>query len=49
MIKLKTKGTFTKELPSDKELSNSRRTVIGAVYSFVTPKKNQKTIFNSRF
>ena len=40
MITLKTKDTFVKELPSDKELSNSRRTVIGAVYSFVAPKKN---------
>ena len=42
MITLKTKDTFVKELPSDKELSNSRRTVIGAVYSFVAPKKTKK-------
>jgi uncharacterized protein YdiU (UPF0061 family) len=38
-MKLSIKDTFTKELPSDKILENSRRQVTDAVYSYVEPKK----------
>jgi uncharacterized protein YdiU (UPF0061 family) len=40
-MKLNLKNTFVKELPSDTELSNSRRKVVGTAYSFVTPKKTK--------
>jgi uncharacterized protein YdiU (UPF0061 family) len=38
-MKLHIQNTFTKELPADPILENSRRQVEHAVYSFVTPKK----------
>ena len=41
-MKLNIANTFTKELPSDPILENSRRQVFGACYSFVTPKQTKK-------
>ena len=41
-MKLNIKNTFTKELPSDPILENSRRQVSGACYSYTTPKKTMK-------
>jgi uncharacterized protein YdiU (UPF0061 family) len=38
-MKLNIKNTFTSELPSDKNLENSRRQVTEAVFSYVKPKK----------
>lgn len=38
-MKLNLKETFTKELPSDKILENSRRQVFESVFSYVSPKK----------
>ncbi|TXD52687.1 MULTISPECIES: protein adenylyltransferase SelO [unclassified Polaribacter] len=38
-MKLTIRETFTKNLPDDKTLENSRRQVTEAVFSFVTPKK----------
>lgn len=38
-MKLSIKETFTKELPSDKILENSRRQVFEAAFSYVSPKK----------
>lgn len=40
-MKLNIKNTFISELPSDKNLENSRRQVFDAVYSFVIPKKTK--------
>lgn len=40
-MKLNIKETFTKELPSDKILENSRRQVFEAAYSYVSPKKTK--------
>ena len=42
MIKLNLINTFTKSLPSDTGLTNSRRNVNGAAYSFVMPKKSKQ-------
>jgi len=41
-MKLNVKNIFTKALPSDPVLENSRRLVSGACYSYVTPKKTKK-------
>ena len=41
-MKLNIKNIFTKSLPSDPELENSRRQVSSACYSYVTPKKTNK-------
>ena len=41
-MELNIKNTFTKELPSDPVLENSRRQISGACYSFVTPKQTKK-------
>ena len=41
-MKLNTQSTFTKELPSDPILKNTRRQVSGACYSYTTPKKTKK-------
>ena len=38
---LNIKNNFTKELPSDPILENSRRQVIEAVFSYVNPKKTK--------
>ena len=38
-MKLNIKDTFSKELPADKNLENSRRQVLDACFSFVKPKK----------
>lgn len=40
-MKLNIQDTFNKELPSDKILENSRRQVLDACFSFVTPKKTK--------
>ena len=40
-MKLKIKNIFTKSLPSDPVLENSRRQVSGACYSYATPKKTK--------
>ncbi|NVJ89281.1 MAG: YdiU family protein [Flavobacteriaceae bacterium] len=40
-MKLNLKNNFTKELPADQNLENSRRQVYEAVYSFVNPKKTK--------
>ena len=37
-MKINLKDTFNKELPSDADLSNSRRQVFNACFSFVTPR-----------
>lgn len=37
-MKINLKDTFNKELPTDTDLSNSRRQVYNACYSFVTPR-----------
>ncbi len=42
MMKLNIKETFSKELPSDSVLENSRRQVEGAVFSYANPKKTTK-------
>ena len=41
-MQLKIKDTFTKELPADLVLENSRRQVKKACFSYVTPKKTRK-------
>lgn len=41
-MKLNLKDTFNIELPADKNLTNTRRQVLDACYSFVTPKKPKK-------
>ncbi|MEE9407340.1 MAG: YdiU family protein [Polaribacter sp.] len=41
-MNLNIKDTFTKELPSDSNLENSRRQVENAVFSFTNPKKTVK-------
>jgi serine/tyrosine/threonine adenylyltransferase len=41
-MKLNIKETFTKELPSDPNLENSRRQVTEAVFSYVKPKRTKK-------
>ena len=50
MMKLNIKETFSKELPSDSVLENSRRQVEGAVFSYANPKKtkNPKVIHVSK-
>ncbi len=49
-MKLNIQDTFNKELPADKILENSRRQVLDACFSFVTPKKtaNPKLIHVSK-
>ena len=42
-MKLNLKDTFNIELPADKNLTNTRRQVLDACYSFVTPKKPKKS------
>ncbi len=41
-MKLQINNTFSKELPADKKLENSRRQVLDACFSYVTPKKTAK-------
>ncbi|MDO5978185.1 protein adenylyltransferase SelO [Flavivirga spongiicola] len=41
-MQLNVKDTFTKELPADPTLENSRRQVKKACFSYVTPKKTKK-------
>ena len=41
-MQINLKDTFTKELPADPILENSRRQVQKACFSFVTPKKTRK-------
>jgi len=41
-MKLNISNPFTKELPSDPILENTRRQVSGACYSYVSPKKTKK-------
>ena len=41
-MKLNIKNTFSKELPADKVLENTRRQVLNACFSYVTPKKTSK-------
>ncbi|WP_093674005.1 protein adenylyltransferase SelO [Tenacibaculum sp. MAR_2009_124] len=40
-MKLQINNTFSKELPADKNLENSRRQVTDACFSYVTPKKTE--------
>ena len=49
-MKLKIKNTFTKELPADPNLENSRRQVTEAVFSYATPKQTKapKVIHTSK-
>ena len=49
-MKLNTSHTFTKQLPADKNLNNTRRQVLGACYSYVQPKKtaNPKLIHTAK-
>ncbi len=42
MNKLNTKSIFIKSLPSDSDITNSRRVVSGAAYSYVEPKRTKK-------
>ena len=42
MMKLNIKETFTKELPADANLENSRRQVTEAVFSYANPKKTEE-------
>ena len=50
MMKPNIKETFTKELPSDPNLENSRRQVTEAVFSYANPKKTKapKVIYTSQ-
>ncbi len=41
-MKLNIQNTFSKELPADKILENSRRQVVDACFSYVTPKKTKQ-------
>ncbi|GAL78888.1 selenoprotein O and cysteine-containing homologs [Algibacter lectus] len=41
-MKLNIKDTFTKQLPADPKLENTRRQVENACFSFVTPKQTAK-------
>ena len=41
-MKLTIKNTFSKELPADKDLNNTRKQVLNACFSYVTPKKTVK-------
>ena len=49
-MKLNIKNTFTKELPTDPNLENSRRQVTEAVFSYATPKQTKapKVIHTSK-
>ena len=38
-MKLHLNNTFNKELPADKVIENTRRQVLDACFSYVTPKK----------
>ena len=41
-MKLNLLNTFSKELPADKDLSNKRKQVLNACFSYVTPKETAK-------